>query len=105
MGELKYDTQRWKKYIASAVGDTNIYISPFGVRFKANDERYRYIVNEGFNIFCPVQKTPQLSFNGDNFIMPRFNLDGYSMVKQKEYINSTYFNVDEVYDSARPELK
>lgn len=106
MAQLKYDTERWKKYIAPVVGDTNIYISPFGVRFKTNDERYRYLVDEGFNIFCPVQKQPELSLHdGDNVIMTRFNLDGYSMFKRSEYINETYFNVENVIDKSRPELK
>lgn len=106
MAQLKYDTERWKKYIAPVVEDTNIYISPFGVRFKTNDERYRYLVDEGFNIFCPVQKQPELSLHdGDNVIMTRFNLDGYSMFKRSEYINETYFNVENVIDKSRPELK
>lgn len=105
MSQIKYDTKRWKKYIEPVVGETNIYISPFGVRFKSTDERYRYLVNEGFNIFCPVQKNPELSLYGDNAIMTRFNLDGYSMFNRAKYINETYYNVDEVIDSARPELK
>ena len=106
MEQLKYDTERWKKYIAPVVGDTNIYISPFGIRFKTDDERYRYLVNEGFNIFCPVQKQPELSLHdGDNLIMTRFNLDGYSMFKRREYINDNYFNVENVIDTSRPELK
>lgn len=105
MNQIKYDTERWKKYIEPVVGKTNIYISPFGVRFKSTDERYRYLVNEGFNIFCPVQKTPELSLYGDNAIMTRFNLDGYSMFNRSKYINETYYNVDEVIDSARPKLK
>ncbi|MBP3285136.1 MAG: hypothetical protein J6M02_06510 [Clostridia bacterium] len=105
MAQLKHDNERWKKYIQPITGETNIYISPFGVRFKRTDERYRYLVEEGFSIFCPVQKTPELSFEKDNVIMTRFNLDGYSMAKRKEYVKETYFDVDKVYDSNRPELK
>ena len=59
MKQVKYDTERWKKYIEPVVGKTNIYISPFGIRFNSTDERYRYLVEEGFNIFCTVQKTPE----------------------------------------------
>jgi len=105
MKQIKYDTDRWKKYIEPVVGKTNIYISPFGIRFKSTDERYRYLVDEGFNIFCPVQKTPELSFYGDNVIMTRYNLDGYSMFNRANYINDTYYNVDEVIDTARPKLR
>lgn len=106
MAQLKYDTERWIKYIEPVTGKTNIYISPFGFRFKTDDERYRYIVEQGFNIFCPVQKTPELSLHdGDNVIMTRFNLDGYNLFKRKEYLTENYFDAEKVIDPARPELK
>jgi len=44
LGQMKYDTDRWIKKIAPYVGKTNLYISPFGVLFKDNDPRYRYII-------------------------------------------------------------
>lgn len=106
MAQLKHDTERWIKYIEPVTGKTNIYISPFGFRFKTNDERYRYIVEQGFNIFCPVQKTPELSLHdGDNVIMTRFNLDGYNLFNRKEYLTENYFDAEKVIDTARPELK
>ena len=106
MGQLKHDTERWIKYIEPVTGKTNIYISPFGFRFKTNDERYRYIVSKGFNIFCPVQKTPELSLHdGDNVIMTRFNLDGYNLFKRKEYLTENYFDAEKVIDPTRPVLK
>ncbi len=106
MEQLKHDTERWIKYIEPVTGKTNIYISPFGFRFKTDDERYRYIVNKGFNIFCPVQKTPELSLHdGDNVIMTRFNLDGYNLFKRKEYLTENYFDAEKVIDPTRPALK
>ncbi len=106
MEQLKHDTERWIKYIEPVTGKTNIYISPFGFRFKTNDERYRYIVSKGFNIFCPVQKTPELSLHdGDNVIMTRFNLDGYNLFKRKEYLTENYFDAEKVIDPSRPVLK
>lgn len=103
MKQIKYDNERWKKYVEPILGKTNIYISPFGVRFKSSeDERYRYLVEEGFNIYCPVYRNPNIYLNRDNIIMNRINLDGYMMRNGKEYLNNTYFNVDEVLDKARP---
>lgn len=104
MAEMKSDAERWLKYIEPVTGKTPIYISPFGVRFKSTDERYRYLVDKGFTIFCPVQKTPELTLYGDNAIMTRFNLDGYSLNKRKDYINEHFFDVEKVYDKERPVL-
>ena len=51
MEQLISDTTRWQQLIAPAVGETNIFISPFGVHFKAEDERFRYLVEQGFTIY------------------------------------------------------
>jgi len=34
--------------------------------------------------------------------MPRINLDGFVMNKDKEYITQHFFDVDKVYDHRRP---
>ena len=52
---FKEDTDQWQKEVAAIVGDTDIYISPFGYRLPDQDERYRYLVeNAGFKVFCPI---------------------------------------------------
>lgn len=100
---LESDVTRWKNLIGNYTGQTNIFISPFGVHMKADHPHFRYLVEQGYNIYCPVERTPRLKLNGDNVVMNRFNLDGYTMRRHKEYINNTYFNVDEVYDKSRPQ--
>ncbi|MEL7654797.1 MAG: hypothetical protein AAGU75_02685, partial [Bacillota bacterium] len=102
--QIKYDTDRWNQKIAPYVGKTNLYISPFGLHFKNPDPRYRYLVEQGFNIFCPVSNERKITVNPDNIMMPRINIDGYSMNKRTEELNRYYFNVSEVLDSIRPAL-
>ena len=104
MEQLLSDTTRWQQLIARAVGETNIFISPFGVHFKADDERFRYLVEQGFTIYCPVSTGMALTFNGDNMVEDRFNLDGYTMLKKPELVKELFFDPAEVLDPRRPAL-
>ena len=104
MKQMKYDTDRWIQKISPYVGKTNIYISPFGVHFNKNDPRYRYLMEQGYQIYCPVSNGRKITYNGDNIVMPRVNLDGYSMNKRAEELEEHYFNVAEIIDPARPPL-
>lgn len=104
MKQIKYDTDRWVKKIMPYIGETNIYISPFGVHFKKDDPRYRYIVDQGFQIYCPVDNSRKITVNSDNIVMPRVNIDGYSMTKRATELQKYYFDVSAVLDPARPEL-
>ena len=102
--EIKYDTDRWIKKIEPYIGKTNIYVSPFGLHLKNDDPKYRYLVEQGFNIFCPVSNERRITVNSDNIMMPRVDIDGYSMNKRTKELNQYYFNVPEVLDPERPAL-
>lgn len=104
MEQLISDTTRWQQLIAPAVGETNIFISPFGMHLKADDERFRYLVEQGFDIYCPVSRSMALTYNVDNMVQDRLNLDGYTMQKKPELIKELYFDVNEVLDKRRPAL-
>lgn len=105
MDELISDTTRWKKLIEPYVGETKIYISPFGVHFAEKDERYQYILSNGFDIYCGVSNTLKTTFYNTSMMQERFDMDGYMMFKKPEYIAKYYFNVEDVIDQARPALK
>ncbi len=104
MDELIYDTERWEKYIQPVLGATNIYISPFGVHFSADDERYRYLVEKGFQIYCPVDSSLRILDRGDNIVMPRVAIDGLALWEKPKFMSTYYFNVEEIRNSLRPEI-
>ena len=104
MKQIDYDTTKWKKYLEPIVGKTDIYISPFGVRFKADDPLYRYLVDQGFTIYCPVGSLSRIIYNGDNMVMSRANIDGYAMHYRPEEVTGYYFNVADVVDPNRPKF-
>ncbi len=102
MKQIDYDTTKWKKYIEPIVGKTNLYITPFGIRFKSEDPRLRYLVNQGFNVICPVGSVSRIIYNKDNMIMSRANIDGYAMHNRPEELTRYYFDVSKVLDPSRP---
>lgn len=103
--QVIYDTDRWKQKIEPYIGKTNIYISPFGFLWNNKDPRYRYIIEKGgYNLFCPVSNSRKFIVNGDNIVMPRVNLDGYTMNMRPQEVKTYYFDVKEVLSPERPPL-
>ena len=66
--------------------------------------RYRYLIEQGFSIYCPVSNERRITVNSDNIVMPRIDIDGYSMNRRTAELEKYYFNVSEVLDSRRPVL-
>lgn len=98
---LKYDTQKWKKEVGSILGPTNLYISPFGATFPTKDARYRYIIDQGFDVYCGVGSRAYYETYKDSVFMERINLDGYKMTYNPKVLKEL-FDVSKVYDPARP---
>ncbi len=102
MKQLIYDTEKWRRYMEPIIGKTNLYITPFGVRFKSDDPRLRYLVDEGFTVICPVGSVSRIIYNKDNMVMSRADIDGFAMHLRPQEITKYYFNVDEILDPGRP---
>ena len=103
MEEEQYDIGRWLGEIAPYVGDTNIFISPFGVSFDGDDQRFRYLVDNGFWIYCPVDSYQPCYVRDDYMIQGRINLDGLTMKRYPERISKHFFDPTPILDTARPE--
>lgn len=102
MEQEQYDIGRWLGEIAPYVGDTNIFISPFGVSFDGSDERFRYLVDNGFWIYCPVDSYQPCYVKDDYMIQGRINLDGLTMKSYPERVKKYYFDPTPILDPARP---
>ncbi len=84
------DTKRWLTEIAPIVGETNIYISPFGIKVQNYPLFQQYLKEAGFQYFCDVNNTRQFEETGDCFYFPRVNIDGY-LFKHRSYEFETYY--------------
>lgn len=103
---LQEDTTRWKDEVGLLVGDTEIYIFPYGeeISYKDGSEKLKHLREEGFHVFCGVDSRDFLRVRKNYVRQMRRNLDGYSMFKRPERLQDL-FNVEEVLDPARPPLK
>ncbi len=49
---VKNDMENWFRYVSNIVGSTDIFVYPCGNSINENDERFKYLNDIGFNIFC-----------------------------------------------------
>lgn len=97
---IKEDTELFRKWIVPIIGDSNVFIAPFGITLKG--ELYQYFIDEGYTFYLNVDRRSQPVILGKSVLMPRINLDGFVMNRDKAYIDEHFFNVDKVYDERRP---
>lgn len=94
------DNKRWKDEVESLIGPTNVYIYPFGSALPYKDKRLKYLLSEGFNIFCGVGAEWLVETHPDCVIIDRRPIDGVSFTYHSESYKN-FFNTDEVIDSFR----
>ncbi|MDD6793822.1 MAG: hypothetical protein PUE01_00170 [Clostridiaceae bacterium] len=91
---LQYDFNKWNELIKPIVGETNIYISPFGAMLEGSN--INLVPENGFDIYCNVSRFPEDEYSGNLIITPRYNIDGYTLFNCKDSLNKLFFNADEV---------
>ena len=108
MERLGVDHGKWKSYVASIVGPTDVMIYPNGSdiagidEYTFDNERFSYLYDEGFRIFCPVDSAQYWQQKGENYFrMGRRNLDGYRMYHDPELLEDL-FDSKEILDPKRP---
>ncbi len=104
MWQLQSEVQRWKAKITPYIGETNIFISPFGMHLNSGDARLAYLVSEGFTIYCPVGGNMRTRYYDGAMVQERLNLDGYTFAKFPERCD-IFFDVDKIFDTTRPPLE
>lgn len=101
---FKKDCDNWKKEVASLVGETDIYIYPYGEEIEYTGKKYEYLKEQGFNYFCGVYAKPWMQVGKDYIRMTRRNLDGFTMHFYPDRVKDLY-DLNYVYDEERPEFK
>ena len=103
-GYLVSDTNRWIKDIAPIVGETDIYIYPYGSEIEYPSDKLTYFNSVGLRYFCGVWTKPFVSVKGNYVRQTRCNLDGFNMITRPNAL-ADLFDVSKVLDTSRPELK
>ncbi|MCX6757343.1 MAG: hypothetical protein NTZ44_00455 [Candidatus Nomurabacteria bacterium] len=99
--ELKKDTELWRDRVASLVGNTNIFIGPFGQVFRnKNDPRRIYLMSQGFKVFCGVGMDLYINYSSNYLDMNRADIDGYRLTHASFYLKD-YFDPKLIVDYLR----
>jgi len=101
---LVTDTTRWLNDIGSIVGETDIYIYPYGSEIDYPSDKLDYFKSVGLRYFCGVWTKPFVSVKDSYVRQTRCNLDGFNMITRPNSL-ADLFDVSKVLDPDRPELK
>jgi hypothetical protein len=92
---LKYDTEKWDAGVRPLVGDTDIFIGPFGQVFPANSEKRNYLVSKGFKLIFGVGMDLYIEYFPNYIMQNRADIDGIRLIKTPWHLKE-YFDVDYV---------
>lgn len=96
--KISYDVNKWLSQVAPCIGQTRLFIAPFG--YRVQQPALQCILDAGFQVYCTVDNKVYNELNEDYALMSRIEIGGYSMTYYKETLNRLFFNVDEVFDDA-----
>ncbi|MBS8266260.1 hypothetical protein DYI25_17700 [Mesobacillus boroniphilus] len=97
---LELDSARWKAEVEPLIGQTNIFIFPFGSSVLPGDEKFSTLQDYRFTIFCSVGPDAYIPTAKRYALMDRVHIDGIALQQQKD-ITDRFFNSEEVIDEAR----
>lgn len=101
---LVTDTKRWKEEVGSLVGDTDIYIYPYGAEVEYPSDKLTYLQSEGYRYFCGVWTKAFVSVQESYVRQSRCNLDGFNMITRPDSLIDL-FDTEKVLDKTRPALE
>lgn len=95
------DTKLWLEEVVPYVGDTDIYISPFGIPVENYPVFEQFLKDKGFRYFCGVNNIRQYEEKDGAFYFPRINIDGF-LFKYRNYEFEYYYGkLEKVLDAGR----
>ncbi|SHK36009.1 Peptidoglycan/xylan/chitin deacetylase, PgdA/CDA1 family [Hathewaya proteolytica DSM 3090] len=84
LSKLKDDTDKWEREVKSLIGETSVYIYPFGSSVPYRDPKFQYLKNKGFSIFCAVGPISYEELYKDVAQTDRRHCDGITLRNQRE---------------------
>lgn len=103
--ELKSDLTNWKNEIEKYIGDTDVYLFPYGdwgQNGTKSDEQLKLIASYGFHFLNGVGLKTFNGYKAGCYFMDRANLDGTAMTNHADYLKK-FFDVSQVWDNGRPD--
>ncbi|MDO4491457.1 MAG: polysaccharide deacetylase [Lachnospiraceae bacterium] len=112
MDRVVADTEKWLNYVKPLLGECDIIIFAHGQDLAnwteeySSTEKFQYLKNQGFNIFCNVDSSQYFVEFGDLYMRQgRRNLDGYRLYQAVfggDDRTSDLYDAASVWDQNRP---
>ena len=108
LSRVSSDATRWMDEVGSLIGDTQIFIYPYGSRLDGGDvystgPAFRFYHDLGFRMFASVGYEPFSRIKTDiaAVVCDRMNVDGIALRGSRtQYLR--FYDATEVFDNARP---
>lgn len=91
---VKNDIENWFRYVSNIVGSTDIFVYPRGNSINENDERFKYLNDNGFNIFCLTGNV----LNKESFVIKN-HVNIYRKVISYETIKNNKNDFYKIFDN------
>ena len=91
------DNNRWDREVKPILGETDLYIYPFGAGLESQEDKHKILRERNYNLFFGVGSGFGYSEHGDYIYINRRNIDGvyFRLFKNRE---SRLFDIDKVID-------
>jgi len=104
--ELAHDVSRWEEEVQPVVGDTDIFIYPYGSDIAGvenySGSKYETMYEAGYRFFCNVDSSEYWVHIRDHYVRQgRRNLDGYRMYHWPELLTDL-IDATAIFDPDRP---
>ena len=101
--KVKDDTQKWQNEVQNVVGETPVFVYPFGARIPNGDERIFVLKDAGFKLFCGVGSKNAINWEmkDGTLLMDRRTMDGTALTEYKE-IYAPFIDITAARDPLRP---
>ncbi|UHA73489.1 polysaccharide deacetylase family protein [Paenibacillus sp. 481] len=94
---LKADERKWKREVGSLVGDTSVYIYPYGEGYALGDKRLAWLEQQGYTVFSHVGNVTYEHRLANKVMQDRRHIDGIVLSRQRELFLDL-FDVRQVID-------
>ncbi len=98
--KISEDLTKWKTKIGSIVGNTALFVSPFGI--KLTKESLQVVKDFGYNAYFIIDRRGDSVVREGMTFLARVDIDGVSMSKDETYLSEYFFNVRSILDINRP---
>lgn len=95
------DMRKWLHGVGRVVGNTDLFISPFGIDIRSNPILLRFLEKNGFRYFFSVSEQPAVVKEGRSFFATRQNLDGISLRTRTDEFRHLFCDPECLYDQHR----